>query len=359
MFCTNSKCLNCSQSDNFESQTESKVEGGIECVTIIDEHDESFQQTHRSISKNLVSALITLSVLGETTGSAPERRRPKPLDPLDLQCNNYINYIKVKRYSCYVAQKICSISSFSKKVRVIDSYEIIREAINVSVSRMKNLEKTNHVINNGIPLSLNFTYDYFKDDCSKVENTASVLSFVNGHLYSYIKDNNLINPAECRFDTDKLCGHDKNPNNYLLSKCCSDIGSYLIHPNISLSESTITETVATTVASNIASSTIGISTATTVASNVASSTIGISTATTVASNVASSTIGISTATESELPSAASIISTSNIVLIVFLSLALALISFIGHRALKHSRSQQPQPISQSDNTENAEREDLV
>ncbi|WP_092343734.1 hypothetical protein [Candidatus Ichthyocystis sparus] len=358
MFCTNSKCLNCSQSDNFEYQTESKVEEGIECVTIIDEHGKSFQQTHRSISKNLVSALITLSVLGETTGSAPERRRPKPLEPpLEPQCID--SYEKFQLYSCYVAQKICRISSFSKEVGGIDSYVIIREAINVSVSRRKNLGKASHVINNGIPLSLNFTYNYFKDDCRKTENTASVLSLVNSHLYSYIQDNNLINSDECRFGTDELCGHDQNPNNYLLSKCCSDIGSYLIHPNISLSESTITETVATTVASNIASSTIGISTATTVASNVASSTIGISTATTVASNVASSTIGISTATESELPSAASIIGTSNIVLIVFLSLALALISFIGHRALKHSRSQQPQPISQSDNTENAEREDLV
>ncbi|WP_092343820.1 hypothetical protein [Candidatus Ichthyocystis sparus] len=178
----------------------------------------------------------------------------------------------------------------------------------------------------------------------------------------------MINDGYCDYDNGNFCYENHTVNNIILDKCCSDIRSYITYGN-TMPVTTEVETASTTIVSDIFNSTTVEPTTfnlTEITSDVINSTIISSEIinSTVSSDVINSTTNVSPTLISEeiTPNDNKLSTISIVVLVAFLSLAIALLTFLGYRSCKKTKTQQPQPVPQSDNVrvdEGGEAEDLV
>ncbi len=301
----------------------------------------------------------------------------------------------VSSYLCTMGKSLCRLINILGSGDYSDKN--IKKTLKSAFDYSGNSLGRNPIFNFSIPLRIPYTTgDNRAEDplISRLWNMGMYFHSTANIALSRRKYSNTEYYSFCRKGDNNIgfCDRNYNVNASFSDICCSNIGSYIIYPHV-LTEtilpqivvSTTTESeilTSTTVASKIINSTDIGSEAfnlTTMASEVIGSkftnlTSEVLNLTTMASEVIGSTVIGSeftnlTTAESELTTSISTkitpdttsINALNTVLITFSSLALALATlvFLGYRALKSRKSYQSQPVSQSDNVDTDEREDLV
>ncbi|WP_092490726.1 hypothetical protein [Candidatus Ichthyocystis hellenicum] len=276
----------------------------------------------------------------------------------------------VSSYLCGMGKSLCRLINILGSGD--NSDETIQKTLKGAFDYSENSLGRNPLFNFSIPLILPHTTGdsgaeeplisrlwYMGQYLRRASNNALLRRHSNTEYYSFCGDgdNNV-----------DFCDKNYNVNTSFSDICCSSIGSYITYPYV------LTETVSPQIVVSTTTES-EILTSTTVASKIINSTdIGseVLNLTTMASEVIGSTVIGSeftnlTTAESELttliPTKITLdtasINALNIVLIICSSIALAILAFLGYRALKSSKSYQSQPVSQSDNIDTAEREDLV
>ncbi|WP_242645180.1 hypothetical protein, partial [Candidatus Ichthyocystis hellenicum] len=263
--------------------------------------------------------------------------------------------------------------------------------INLNVNDPENQGVDNEISLRNIAVKLNSAYHYVVENPRKFNLETS-------------SDNYYL----CNYGTAGFCDREYRENTTLLNECCPGINSYIsgvVHSTTSstvasevtnsttpASEVTNSTTLAsevmnsTTLASEVMNSTTLASeviNSTTLASEVMNSTTlasEVMNSTTLASEVINSTtlaseVTNSTTLASEIMNSTSVESTIFtpteiipinkdltifvVVLVAFLSLAVALLSFVGYKRCSQKKVQQVQHVSQSDDSSDEEAEDLV
>ncbi|WP_139057390.1 hypothetical protein [Candidatus Ichthyocystis hellenicum] len=358
----NSKYLNHSQDCILESKYDDEVVAEAECTVIIPKEKVKSHRTtssllSRSISNGFVTApLIILTMLGNANGSK-------------------IN--SVAYHHCELSSAICGLIS------VNESESRINDSIRLS-NLVSTHKRPSSFISQSLPLIISSENKYSR----QLSTMARLVQFCYLNLlkrsgiskiettdYSFCRENVISN----------FCDGEYNRNTTISDRCCPNIGSYikdLIRATTPSTTMDSTEMDPTTLASaEVTADKSEIIKLTTLTSEVINSTVTelttfnstevmlttpyttlnpeIVNSTTITSEVINSTITKSTifgTTETRTINEG--LTMFVVVLVAFLYIAVAILSFMGYRRCSQKKVQQHQHVSHHDDT-NEEVEDLV
>ncbi|WP_092343795.1 hypothetical protein [Candidatus Ichthyocystis sparus] len=320
----NSEHLYFQVAEMMESQLDDEIAECNEYTTIIlkkDETTENFLQMRFSLKKYFTSLLTSLATISMLECVDGYETRP------------VFRGVSVAYAHCALSSTICNLISINESnnriINLID-YAIVKSRYETKLS----------VINRIIPLDIYAeNYDY---------NVSNQLFIIAKSAYEYHSSlirkpgylDELKSNADYIFCSENMeyyfCNRDFIRNSTIYGRCCPSIDLYI--KNLFF-PTNLPFTTSTTIISEPA----------TIESTVFSTTVATTNPTVVTTNPTLVTTNIVTSENAVV-----------IVLVLLLSLAIAVISFLGYRFFNATReSRQPQPPLESDNVSNEEAEDLV
>ncbi|CUT18360.1 putative membrane protein [Candidatus Ichthyocystis hellenicum] len=412
---TNCKHSYCLQISNLELRTNNEVQENIECTNVM-LSEQNYQSKNNSLGRFLGSKLVAvplvmLSFLKGVDGfdvNAENFRRCLISSPMYMcQWLTEINIEDVRK---------CSLSSTMCRFINLMKHLVADESGTVKVTLDKEGKKVSLMINTHSikPNKWTVYFDigrYYKMDVSYFPPLSGIINTINQQLHSvyiYINrrpeefqvDKSSEEYYKCRYEFDSVCDINYRENSTITDLCCPDIRSYIeevAYPSkplttiateiisstadnlaTTLSDITGSKTISTTEASeatiSIATSSLSEiirSTAESLATTLSEITVSKIISTTESSETTSST---ATSSLSEIINSTAIesinlipteIGTSNkgdttltVILVALLSIALAILVFLGYISYKSRKTHRHQVVPSTSNND-VEIEDLV
>ncbi|WP_176695788.1 hypothetical protein [Candidatus Ichthyocystis sparus] len=249
--CTDIKYLDCSRSNDSESQTQNKVAEKTLCTTIYLKQEEDLQPTdssyNRHATKPFVSRLATtIAALSMLEGATGLKGATEYKYTCRISTDDYI-----PRELCSIASSMCKIINIRETIR-FDT--IIKEAFSSSINLMKARDVI-PMFNLSVPLLLP------SDNNDAYDCDGKVLPMMYFYMDGYIKKlaDAIKNELEgdsynslCVSDNTEFCSSKKNlvydssgfikprnfinPKGWIFNRCCPSIKSYVNYPALSLTE---------------------------------------------------------------------------------------------------------------------------
>ncbi|WP_139057281.1 hypothetical protein, partial [Candidatus Ichthyocystis hellenicum] len=329
---TNSRHLDCSQGGNLELQLDNEVVEEGECAAVMVAEQgaqRNCRSTRSSLSRSLTSSfistpLVILSMLECANGSV-----------MDGIFGVRVGEDVGSSYVCLALSQMCRLMNIARNSNSNGSISrIVLKPGRVCVLRKNEGEDLCY---SGALLDVNKEENKGENNDVSLHNIALTLEVARRDAVTYSEEFGLNKSSEnyifCSHGVASFCDGEHRENATLLDECCPGIHSYI--------SGVVHSTTSSTVASEVTNST-------TLAPEVTNFT-------TLASEVTNSTSVESTIfTPTEIIPINKDLTIFVVVLVAFLSLAVALLSFVGYKRCSQKKVQQVQHVSQSDDSSDEE-----